>query len=362
AALGNVNGPGGTFAERLNTIVQRGSPIVQSASPDPEALEINRLDTLIKESPDLINARADTPPLHQAVRAHQARVATFLLERGADVNLRDNAGNTALCLAAQLGDRQMAELLIERNANVNLENQKNTALLVAANNGFKSIVELLLAKGADISATDARERTALHIAAADNRKEIAEVLLARKADLNARSSEGSPLYLAVQRGLVNMASLLISRGADVDAKGPNGLTALVQAIANLNQGLVELLLDHKADPNARYEMTFDAVPDLPNPNHYKQTINAAQLTPIMLAAYAGHTSIVTLLIKAGADVNAQDSTGTTALLWAVRRDRPGAVDVLLNGGAEVNRTDRYGLTPLGMAAALGREALVHALL
>ncbi|HXJ56652.1 MAG TPA: ankyrin repeat domain-containing protein [Verrucomicrobiae bacterium] len=363
AALGNVNGPGGTFAERLNTIVQRGSPIVQSASPDPETVEINRLESLIRESPDLINARADTPPLHQAVRGHQARVATFLLDRGADVNLRDNAGNTALCLAAQLGDRQMAELLIERNANVNLENQKNTPLLIAANNGFKSIVELLLAKGADISATDARERTALHIAAADNRKEIAEVLLARKADLNARSSEGSPLFLAVQRGLVNMASLLISRGADVDAKAPpNGRTALVQAIANLNQGLVELLLDHKADPNARYEMTFDAVPDQPNPNNYKPTINAAQLTPIMLAGYAGNTSIVALLIKAGADVNAQDSTGATALLWAVRRDKPGAVDVLLNGGAEVNRADRYGLTPLRMATSLGREALVRTLL
>jgi ankyrin repeat protein len=355
AALDKGESPAGGFAERLQTIVQ-------SASPDPEALEINRLETLIKESPDLINARADMPPLHQAVRGHQVRVATFLLDRGADVNLRDNAGNTALSLAAQLGDRQMVELLIERNANVNLENQKNTALLVAANNGFKSIVELLLAKGADISATDARERTALHIAAADNRKEIAEVLLARKADLNARSLEGSPLYLAVQRGLVNMASLLISRGADVDAKGPNGQTALVQAIAHLNQALVEMLLEHKADPNARYELTFDAVPDLPNPNNYKPTINAAQLTPMMLAANAGHTSIVSVLIKAGADVNAQDSTGTTALLWAVRRDRPGAVDALLNGGAEVNRADRYGLTPLGMAAALGREALVRALL
>src|SRR5262249_3042219 len=156
------------------TIVQRAaaSPIVQSPGPDPEAVEISRLETVIKESPDLINARSDTPPLHQAVRGHQPRVATFLLEHGADVNLRDNAGSTALQLAAQLGDRTMAELLIERNANVNLENQKNTALLIAANHGFKSIVELLLSKGADISATDFRDRTALHIAAADNRKEI----------------------------------------------------------------------------------------------------------------------------------------------------------------------------------------------
>src|SRR5262249_50707423 len=192
--FGIVNGPGGTFAERLHTIVQRAaaSPIVQTPSPDPETIEINRLETVIKESPDLINARSDSPALHQAVRAHQSRVVTFLLEHGADVNLRDNSGNTALHLAAQLGDRTMAELLLERNANVNLENQKNTALLIAVKAGFKSIVELLLNKGADVSARDARDRTALHIAAADNRKEIAEVLQARKADLNAGSSEGPP--------------------------------------------------------------------------------------------------------------------------------------------------------------------------
>src|SRR5262245_50127630 len=97
ASLGIVSGPGGTFQERLNTIVQRAAgQIVQTPGPDPETIEINRLETVIKESPDLINARSDTPPLHQAVRGHQARVATFLLEHGADVNLRDNAGNTAL--------------------------------------------------------------------------------------------------------------------------------------------------------------------------------------------------------------------------------------------------------------------------
>jgi ankyrin repeat protein len=84
-------------------------------------------------------------------------------------------------------------------------------------------------------------------------------------------------------------------------------------------------------------------------------------TALMWASIAGNVSIVSLLLEAGASVNEKDSTGNTPLLWASRYRRPDITSSLLEAGANVNAQDRLGNTPLIMASSIGNLHVVRML-
>lgn len=76
-------------------------------------------------------------------------------------------------------------------------------------------------------------------------------------------------------------------------------------------------------------------------------------TPLMEAASAGHVEIIELLIRHGADVNAQSSTGNTPLMYACAGGHVEAVKVLLAHGANVEDHNENGHTPLMESASAG---------
>lgn len=82
--------------------------------------------------------------------------------KGADVNIADVNGNTPLMVAAASGDKDLVQLLLEKQAQVNTYNNSGvTALIAASFNGRREIVQLLLEKGADIYAKNNEGQTAL---------------------------------------------------------------------------------------------------------------------------------------------------------------------------------------------------------
>lgn len=80
-------------------------------------------------------------------------------------------------------------------------------------------------------------------------------------------------------------------------------------------------------------------------------------TPLMEAASAGHIEIIELLIRHGADVNAQSSTGNTPLMYACAGGHVEAVKTLLSHGANVEDHNENGHTPLMEAASAGHVAV-----
>ncbi len=121
---------------------------------------------------------------------------------------------------------------------------------------------------------------------------------------------------------------------------------LLQAIQVADPAQVRKLLAEGADANAR---------------------NADGATALMLAAHAGHLDIVRALIDAGADVHATDELGWAPLMKAVynaEQDRGFAdvVQVLIEAGADVEARITYGIRPLMLAAGYGETAVVETLL
>nr|XP_022307914.1 uncharacterized protein LOC111113914 [Crassostrea virginica] len=85
-------------------------------------------------------------------------------------------------------------------------------------------------------------------------------------------------------------------------------------------------------------------------------------TPLVTASHLGHTYIVDLLIKSGADCNKTDEDGTTPLWYASGAGHVNIVDLLIKSGADCNKIGKYGTTPLCKASGAGHVDIVDLLI
>jgi cytohesin len=138
--------------------------------------------------------------LHDAARnGDLAKVKTLLATHPDLVNRKDTNGMTPLHCAALGGHKDIAELLLAKQADVNAkDNAGISPLSFAAGSGYKDVVQLLLAKQADVNARSNDGWTPLHAAAMSGHKDVAELLLAKQADVNARNNKGeTPLRMVL---------------------------------------------------------------------------------------------------------------------------------------------------------------------
>ena len=136
------------------------------------------------------------PLIHHACDRNDVEFASLLLLHGADVELREWTGRTALHEAAEEGHSgDIIKVLLENGVDINaIDNNCRTALLVAMKNPNSSecerVVKQLLESGASVTPSDVYGFTALHWAASDGRVKIACQLLEAGADIDARNYDG----------------------------------------------------------------------------------------------------------------------------------------------------------------------------
>ncbi|EAY18547.1 ankyrin repeat protein, putative [Trichomonas vaginalis G3] len=200
-----------------------------------------------------IKDREGNTALHIASFFDSKEMAEFLLLHGANINVRDKYGETALHIAAYNNSKETTELLIAHGANVNEKNElEETALHCAASNNSKETAEFLLSHGANINDKNYDGETALHSAAAWNCKEVAELLLSYGANNNEKDKNGgTPLHKAAKCGREEVAKLLLSYGANNNEKDKNGKTALHYAVENNKREMTEFLYYHHANINEK---------------------------------------------------------------------------------------------------------------
>ena len=196
------------------------------------------------EAKGYVNSKL-TPLLSAANHAHAIGLKV-LIDCGADMEVKDNDGDTALMLATGYGSFEDVKLLIDSGADIRYQRPKDgiTMFLHAARSSKDGPgkMQLFLDCGANIGETYDHGLTALHEAARLDRTENIEFLLNLKANIDAQDSEGhTPLIWAVQHGQTASVRLLIDSGANLDLKDWRGNTALDRAIECNKPGIAEML-------------------------------------------------------------------------------------------------------------------------
>ena len=269
-----------------------------------------------------------------------------------------------------------------------------TPLLYAARDGHLASARRLIDAGADLELAEANGIRPLLMATLNNQMDVARLLLAKGAQVNADDFWGrTPLWAAVEYRNLDMNNVeqddpkdngvdrapildfikeLIAAGANVNARTRElpparrwlyslndvswvdftGQTPFLRAALSSDTTTMKLLVQHGADPN---------LPTL------------AGTTPLMAAAGVNWTvqqtytespqariDAVNLCLELGAEVNATNSMGLTALLGAANRGSNEIIEILVKRGARLDITDKEGRTPLRWAegvflASVGAE-------
>ncbi|KAJ1349872.1 hypothetical protein KIN20_005533 [Parelaphostrongylus tenuis] len=170
----------------------------------------------------------------------------------------------------------------------------------------------------------------LIVAARSNNVQAVKILAADVDVIDETDNEGwSALLNAAHKGHAEVTKILLENGAAVDLPDLMGWSPLMWAVYKCHPEVVDLLLQYGAHVNLIDEEDG--------------------LTPLIVAAGRGFTSIVERLIAADAQVNACDKFSSTALIWAARKGHLPIVQMLLNAGAEVDAVGMGSSTALMLA-------------
>ena len=328
-------------------------------------------------------------PLMVASRSGNADVVEQLIRKGADLNAKAARGQTALMWAVAQRHPDAVKVLLAHGADVRqrsdvwhqvvavpphgvpLYNKSvahggDTALLFAARTGDVESARLLVAAGADVNDADASGVSATALAAHSGFAALVELLLERGADANAAAAGFSPLHAAIMRRDMRIATALLGQGADANApvkawtptrrssKDFNFAPELVGATpywlaARFSEpDMMRLLLKHGADPRVVHHGNYHNEEPVEPRSYVTNAAMAATgmggglswVQPDRREREALMLAAVTLAVEQGADVNAVNTDGRTALDAARALKFERVVSFLLEHGARAGSTKR----------------------
>jgi ankyrin repeat protein len=198
---------------------------------------------------------------------------TYFINKGFDVETKDENGDTLLTYAVKKNVLQVVEFLVDKGANIEHRNNDNlNALLLSLQhntihdcwdpetsledeeNDISKITRLLLEKykqlGISIDCEDNDGNTPLLLSIEENRNtSLAKLLLFYGADVHHRNKENkNALLLTIDSiNLIGIAEELIKYGADINLEEENGTTPLLLAIENCSKYMLYVLLDNEVD-------------------------------------------------------------------------------------------------------------------
>lgn len=262
--------------------------------------------------------------LHLAAEYGYTSAVEFLLEHGANINAENSNESTPLELAVRENHIETVRELLASGASIDDPHNEHYYMHNARS---KEVVSLLLRNGIKIDAKDTHGRTPLHWAVKSARESIVHIFIDKGADVNATDSEGkTALHFAAKDGMLNIVQILIAAGANVNASDIDGRTPLTRAIEKGDEDVIKCLLECGADVKA-----------------------SDSTSPVITATEVGELYILEILIARGANLDAQDGSGKTALYLAAEANRISFVALLLEKGANSEFSDSEGRTPLYIA-------------
>ncbi|UKZ96639.1 uncharacterized protein TrAFT101_011417 [Trichoderma asperellum] len=365
--------PNSGVGERPN---ERWAPLVVAA----EANHLKTARILLENGadPNICGPNdLDTPLWFAATKAASADVVQLLLDKGADPNheLLQPPLLMELMEASLSAESKLAilEVLIRHSPpiRVNVADRKHmTPLLYAAEAGELSIVTWLLEHEADVNAVDNRGRSALHCAIKHGHVEVVRELLKWKPQLNNLTTNGQPLVeLAVQD--VAMMQMLLDAGADIELANAKDHTALNIAVDLKKPAVVKLLVERKADMHHVGKNGWNAITiatsNPAGPEIIRVLVEAGadlrcahpqtRNTPLhYVTSHSAQLARILLEFRTSLDLEQRNSEVKTPLLNACTAKNAECVKLLIRAGADVNAEDRLGWTPLSLSARVSLAA------
>jgi ankyrin repeat protein/energy-coupling factor transporter ATP-binding protein EcfA2 len=296
-------------------------------------------------------------PLHSTRYSHQqyglVHIASenghislleFLLQKGADANMRIWNNSTPLHLACKQGNKECVLALLKRSAHINQSNKKgDTALHEAVRSRNSDIVQILLSNKAEAEICNKDGDTPLHVACQLNNLTAVSHLLDANTYTNTRNKNGdSPLDCAVRGGHTTLVKYILkTTKASVMDGNMNGRTPVHLAAET---GDV-LMIDYLLQVMPKINVCTDGGD-----------------TPLHIASLQGNTDVVAFLLRTGADSNRANNHGNTALHLASVRGHIKTMKALLECNAEVNAANQGGNTPLHLACLQGQANATRCLI
>src|SRR5438477_11946669 len=238
-----------------------------------------------------------------------------LLNEGADPNYQikiDGKIITPLLAACSHGHSEIASILIDHHADMFIRIQVNSNTLnpwlIACNNGYNDICKKMIKKDRSIiKTTNQKGISGLHMAIHDQKNSIAEIILeadtSKEIMHNLTLGNLTPLGLACSNNFYDSAALLLKYGAKPNKFHEKEMEPLFCAIAKNHAKIVELLITHNIDVNAKM----------------------GQTTALNYAACMGNATIGQLLIDNKVTFNNEDSP----LFYALMNERIDFLKMLL---------------------------------
>jgi ankyrin repeat protein len=330
----------------------------------------------LKAHVETVNPRlAEHDRVFDAARAGDIEAVRRALASGFDPATPDRDGRTIFQIAKERRHRAIEMLTREVQGGPirsGAELEAVQGIASAAQSGdVEALRQRLDARPDLINALAGRgfpKATALHLAAFRNQHQAARLLIERGADLDAREfpDNAAPLHFAAMYGDLDMIRLLVAAGADVDGKGDDpevGILGWATCFRQVREDVAEYLLGHGATLNLWSAIALDRVDDVRAIIAREPALLAARMTrrhhrrtPLHHAAARNRLASVQLLLELGADPNATDAPGATALTTAVQENAdPAIASALLAAGARLDFLTAVNLGRYGEAGAMLRE-------
>jgi ankyrin repeat protein len=333
---------------------------------------VDELDRLLDTHPDLIDARGGNfwgrTALHMAAWRNRAACVRLLLERGADVDIRDFGDNAyALHFAADAADFEVVGMLVEAGSDVVGEGDDHQIGVLGWATCFKraraDVADYLLAHGARLNLWSA--------IALDRADDVRNLVTRDLSLLGARMSRNehhrTPLHHAAAKNRPSIVRLLIDLGADPNATDAIGATPLTTAAQeHADEAIVATLMDAGAKLDFRTALNlkrYDLAQVMLNEDPSRIGPEGRDTIALHLAVSVKSAEAVRWLIAHGVDLDAKremwDCNHTALHMTA----ESGAVDIarmLLDAGADPNiRDDKYDATVLGWAEFCGQPQVAE---